>query len=165
MSSKIVRHSKYTDIEAIMTIYHFARNKMVKSGNPSQWIGGYPSQELIQSDIASGNSYVVTVDDKIIGVFSFIIGEDDTYSVIDGEWLNDKRYGTIHRIASADGVHGIADTCLEFCKTKGVDIRIDTHADNTPMLSWIRKRGFVHCGTIYVANGTPRLAFQLANGL
>lgn len=143
-----------------MDIYDLARRRMRESGNQTQWIDGYPSREVIASDIADGNSYVVESDDHMEGVFTFIIGEEPTYRKIDGKWLNDRPYGTIHRIASASGAKGIADACLEFCKSKGVDIRIDTHADNAPMLGWIAKSGFTYCGVVYVSNGTPRKAFQ-----
>ncbi len=70
-------------------------------------------------------------------------------------------YETIHRIASAPGAKGLADIALDFCKTKGVNIRIDTHADNVPMLGWIAKHGFKYCGIIRVKDGSPRKAFQL----
>ena len=39
-------------------------------------------------------------------------------------------------------------------------LRIDTHADNEPMLNAVKRYGFKHCGVIYVADGSPREAFQ-----
>ena len=38
---------------------------------------------------------------------------------------------------------------------------MDTHADNAPMRHLLEKSGFSHRGTIYVEDGTPRLAFDL----
>lgn len=160
-TDKKVRLTSLADLDAVMKIYEEAKARMRKSGNMTQWVNGYPSRDVIIKDIAEGNSHVVEVDGVIAGVFTFIVGADPTYSMIEGRWLNDKPYGTIHRIASADGVAGIADASLDFCKTKGVDIRVDTHADNIPMLGWIASRGFTYCGIIYVSDGTPRKAFQL----
>ena len=160
-ASTLVRCTTTSDLDVVMSIYEYARVRMRESGNPNQWINGYPSQDVICQDIINGNSYVIESGKKIIGVFTFIIGEDPTYRTIEGKWLNDNLYGTIHRIASAPGAKGIADMCLDFCKSKGVDIRIDTHADNAPMLGWIAKRGFTYCGIIYCHNGTPRRAFHL----
>lgn len=53
---------------------------------------------------------------------------------------------------------------LSFAESFGVDIRIDTHKDNKPMLHLIRKNGFTRCGVIIVDDGTPREAFQKKAG-
>lgn len=156
-----VRHTEVRDLDSVMAIYDEARGRMRAGGNSMQWVNGYPSTDVILNDIAHGNSYVVESTAGIVGVFSFIVGDDPTYKMIEGEWLNTEPYGTIHRIASTTGAKGIADAALSFCMSKGVEIRIDTHADNRPMLRWIAKRGFHHCGIIYVGDGTPRKAFQL----
>lgn len=39
-------------------------------------------------------------------------------------------------------------------------IRIDTHADNKTMQHLIEADGFTRCGIIYIADGTPRIAYQ-----
>ena len=145
----------------MMEIFGIDRSFMKKSGNPSQWRDNYPTEQLIRSDIQKGVSYVVIADDKIVGTFVFAEGAEPTYSEIDGAWLNEKPYGTIHRIASDGSVKGLADECLRFCKTVNENIRIDTHEDNAPMLRWINRSGFEKCGIIRVADGSPRYAFQL----
>lgn len=157
-----VRPAAPTDLDALMAIYADARKRMRAAGNATQWTDGYPSADVISADISAGNSYTVISANRIIGAFSFIIGDDPTYAAIDGEWPDNRPYGTIHRIASAPGEKGIADAVLGFCRLRGQAIRIDTHADNAPMLGWIRSRGFDYCGIIRVADGTPRLAFQLS---
>lgn len=159
-----IRHASVADLDAVMAIYDYARQRMAEGGNPSQWVDGYPSREIISADIDAGNSYVIESDGVISGVFTFIVGDDPSYAEIDGAWPDNSPYGTIHRIAAAPGVKGVADTCLDYCLTRGVNIRIDTHSDNLPMLGWIEKRGFLYCGIIRVANGTPRRAFQLTRG-
>lgn len=158
-----VRKTVLRDLDEVMAIYCYARVQMSEQGNPNQWVDGYPTMELIAADIEAGNSYVIENGERIIGVFTFIIGEDPTYAHIQGAWLNNNAYGTIHRIARAPGAKGIADACLAYCKSKQVDIRIDTHADNTLMLNWITSRNFTYCGIILCHNGTPRKAFQLLN--
>lgn len=160
MKDYAVRKAGPEDLDEIMAIYDYARQRMARAGNPRQWIDGYPSWGVIAADIDCGNCYKLERDGRISGVFAFIPGADPTYDSIEGEWLNDHPYGTIHRIASAPGARGIADACLEFCQGHAGDIRIDTHEDNAPMLGWIRSRGFAYCGIIRCHNGTPRLAFQ-----
>ena len=49
---------------------------MHASGNPNQWVAGYPSRTLIEEDIARGVSYVVDRDSVIEAVFSYI---EDVY--------------------------------------------------------------------------------------
>ena len=39
-------------------------------------------------------------------------------------------------------------------------IRSDTHADNKTMQHLIEADGFTRCGIIYIADGTPRIAYQ-----
>lgn len=156
-----VRRAREADLERIMQIFDFARGMMRKAGNNAQWINGYPSPSRILDDIREETAFVVESADGIAGVFTFIVGEEPTYSEIDGAWPDDKPYGTIHRIAAAEGAKGIADTALDFCMRSGVNIRIDTHADNRPMLNWIAKHPFRYCGIIRVADGSPRKAFQL----
>lgn len=156
-----IRKSTSGDLTRIIEIYNLARAFMINTGNPSQWNDNYPSIELVRADIQRGVSYVVIDKNKIIGTFVFIIGGDPTYARIDGKWLNDSLYGTIHRIASDGSSKGVADACLRYCQKIIDNIRIDTHADNSVMLNWITRSGFKYCGIIHVADGTPRLAFHL----
>lgn len=158
----IVRHTLLTDLDAVMPIFDHAKRIMRKTGNTTQWVNGYPSREAISADINAGNSYIIEDNKKIIGIFTFVIGDDPNYAKIEGAWPDSKPYGTIHRIAAAPGAKGIADIALDYCKKAGVNIRIDTHADNAPMLGWIRKHAFEYCGIIHVEDGTPRKAFQLS---
>lgn len=156
-----IRRAVVSDIDSMIHIFEYARCRMRESGNPNQWVNGYPSKENIIADILNGNSYVIESEGVIVGVFTFIIGEEPNYATIEGDWPDNTPYGTIHRIAAAPDRNGIADIVLNFCKKTGVNIRIDTHKDNYPMLRWIKKRGFVYCGIIRVEDGSPRKAFQL----
>ena len=156
-----IRRTTLNDLQRVMEIYDIARQFMKDVGNPTQWNDSYPSEKLIISDINNGVSYVIMDGDKIVGTFVFVEGEEPTYSTIDGCWLNEKPYGTIHRIASDGSVKGIADECLNFCKKRNPNIRIDTHKDNSVMLRWINRSGFKKCGIIHVSDGTPRYAFQM----
>ena len=151
------------DLPAIRNCYAYAREQMKKNGNPTQWGDKSPAEELILGDIASGNGYIIENDGTICGVFAFIIGPEPTYREIwNGQWLNEEEYGTIHRLASNGKAGGIFEACLHFCERLCPNIRTDTHADNAPMQYLLRKHGFQPCGTIRVANGTLRTAFQKA---
>lgn len=157
-----VRKTLPSELARVMPIYDHARLRMAACGNPNQWIDGYPSADIIKQDITLGNHYSIFVDGRLAGVFTFIIGADPTYDVIDGRWLNDEPYGTIHRIAAAPQATGIADICLTYCLGLVPDIRIDTHEDNAPMRGWIESRGFSYCGIIRCHNGSPRRAYHFS---
>ncbi|MDR0558844.1 MAG: GNAT family N-acetyltransferase [Prevotellaceae bacterium] len=157
-----IRKTDAREIAVLMQIFEQARHFMRNSGNPDQWIDGYPSIEIIIKDITDGNSYVcIDGSGEIAGTFSFARGNEPAYSKIyEGQWLNDKPYGVIHRLAGKTGSIGIADACLQWCSKKCENIRTDTHRDNFIMRKILENRGFTQCGIIYVANGTQRLAFQ-----
>ena len=76
-----IRKTTLADIPEIMEIYTIARSFMCKTGNPTQWAGGYPKEELIRKDIASGDSYVAVENGRIEVVFFYRKGEDPTYKV------------------------------------------------------------------------------------
>ena len=163
-----IRLGRKEDIQNIMPLYTYAKKFMAANGNTSQWSGHYPASEDILKDIANGNYYVCTPDDepdKIVGGFAFIIGKEPNYTVIEnGTWHSDRPYGTIHRIASNGQAKGIARTCFDFCGSKIGYLRIDTHADNHPMQNAVLHYGFRKCGTIYLTDGSPRVAFDYMQG-
>ena len=57
-------------------------------------------------------------------------------------------------------MRGAATECLRFCMRQCEILRIDTHENNAPMRGLLRKLGFVQCGTVHLADGSPRLAFE-----
>ena len=156
-----IRKTKSSEIDAVMKIYASAREFMKKTGNPNQWGDNRPEQSKIEADINNGESYVCVDDGEIVGVFTYIYGKDDpTYlEIYEGEWLNDRPYGVLHSVAAVSG-RGAGAAALKWALEQCGNIRIDTHEDNKPMRSLLKKHGFEHCGTIYLENGDPRIAFQ-----
>lgn len=158
-----IRKSRPKDIDIIMPVYDSARQFMRSKGNMTQWTNGYPSRGAILADIAAGNHYI-GIDSKGMPamVFALILGPDPTYDIIeDGAWPHNGPYGTIHRLASTGRHRGILAACTAFALKLADTIRLDTHADNSAMLSAARRLGYVRCGVIYCQDGTPRIAMQL----
>lgn len=157
-----IRRSVKGDIDRIMEVYDSARQYMRSQGNFGQWTGGYPDRNTILTDIAHWSHYIAEDEDgEVLMVFSFILGADPTYKEIEGgKWLNDKPYGTIHRIASTGRKGGMLKACVDFCKEAIDNIRIDTHADNSPMQNALHRLNFHCCGVIHTDDGSPRLAFH-----
>lgn len=158
-----IRRAVAEDLGDVMPIYDKARAFMRRSGNMKQWINGYPSEEDISRDISKGNLYVgENGEGRIVLAFAYITGEDPTYKEIEGSWIRDIPYGTIHRIASDGSCRHTLEKSVEYCLGIRSDLRIDTHKENRPMLEALKRAGFERCGVIICADGTPREAFQLS---
>ena len=154
-----IRKAKMDDLTRILEIYAYAREFMVKTGNPNQWRRTNPPRETLESDISAGNLYVVE-ENGIHGVFAYFTEPDPTYSYIeDGAWLYDSPYGTIHRVAG-DGSGGIFSAVMRFAEGRNPHVRIDTHHDNKVMQHVLERNDFQKCGIIYLANGEPRIAYE-----
>lgn len=156
-----IRKAETDDFENIMSIYLYAQDFMIESGNPNQWGHSYPKKELVKEDIKRGICHLVCDDCGSHGVFALVGGDEPTYQYIeDGKWLNDDEYVTVHRIAGDGKVKGIFNCAINYCKSISDNIRIDTHMDNKIMQKLIEKNDFKRCGRIYVADGSPRIAYQ-----
>ena len=157
----LIRKTMAADIEAASEIYAEARRFMRQCGNPNQWSSTYPNEETVREDILSGNGYVCEDGGEVVGVFFFRVGNDPTYErIYDGKWLSDAPYAVIHRIAVKYQGRGIAGFIFRECFAMHPNLRIDTHRDNLPMQTSLKKNGFLPCGTIYLESGDPRIAFQ-----
>ena len=154
-----IRKSEFRDLPAILSLYANARRFMAEHGNPTQWGESYHSKEIVQADITLRRGYVCEEGQELLAAFVFCTGEEPSYRKIDGSWLNDTPYGFVHRIAS-NGGRGAAMFSLSWCLLQCGNLRIDTHADNLPMQSLLKKMGFSRCGIIRLEDGTLRTAFQ-----
>ena len=157
---QMIRLAKESDISTLLKIYDAAKKYMHENGNPTQWTGKYPDEETLTDDIKKNQLFVAEESGLIYGCFALIEGEDPTYGYIDGEWKSNAPYGTIHRIASSRIKKGLFDECVNFARTRYNHLRVDTHEDNKPMQSVALKNGFEYVGIIYLADGSPRRAYE-----
>ncbi|GHV08763.1 acetyltransferase [Clostridia bacterium] len=157
----LIRKTTAQDLPSALKIYSEARVFMRENGNPTQWKDYYPPEEMIKTDITTGRGYVCEDGGEVVAVFYFNIEQDPTYDYIEGAWLYDADYGVVHRIAVRRGTKGVGAYCLNWAYEQCRNLKIDTHEDNIPMLKLLDKLGFVHCGKIWVLDGTEeRVAFQ-----
>ena len=163
----LIRRANTEDVTSIMAVLQAAKGIMRSSGNLNQWTEGYPSREVVLSDISGGVGHVVEKDGRLVAYFAFIPSPDPTYSYIEGgSWLDDTLpYHVVHRIGSVPEVHGVFRAIMDWCFAHDPNIRIDTHRDNGIMRHCILGYGFTYCGVIYLESGDPRLAFQLLKPL
>lgn len=161
------RKSKKADVKSIMKIINQAQ-EYLKNQGIDQWQNNYPNEDVINTDISNGESYVLEKDGNIVATSVISFNKEKTYDVIhDGKWLTDGECAVIHRIAVDNtckglGVsHKIIEYAEEMCKEKDINsIKVDTHRENLSMQNMLKKNGFKYCGVIYLADGAERVAFE-----
>lgn len=164
MSLALVK-AREEDLPRVENLIDEARAAL-KSDGVDQWQGKDPTPEALLENIKAGCCYFFK-DDGVVGMAVLKVGDDPTYDVIDGKWLTDGDYLTIHQfvVESERKGEGISRRMMErifaYAKFKGIPaIRIDTHADNFRMRGLIESTGFTYCGVITVADGTERVAYE-----
>lgn len=158
-----IRLANQQDIPKMQAIFEYGRQVQIESGNTTQWQAGYPAESLIVEDIEQKAAHVCLDEHgEIIATFSVFTAPDPTYAEIEGQWLNDEEYATIHRLASAGTVVGAGQYCIQWVQDQYDNVRIDTHDQNVQMKHILQKLNFQYCGIIYLANGEARNAYHYA---
>ncbi|MBR3227350.1 MAG: hypothetical protein IKF68_02270 [Erysipelotrichaceae bacterium] len=164
----IITKATEKDLEAILSIVEDAR-RFLRDHGVNQWQDGYPNRASFLEDIAEKRLYVVKTADTVSAVFA-LVDHEETYDVIyDGEWLNDRDYVAVHRIAVKEDLKGtgIARFIFDELKKKYGDIRVDTHEGNINMRRCLLNNGFRYCGIIYLKRNsesdTKRLAYHYSD--
>ncbi|MBE5793718.1 MAG: GNAT family N-acetyltransferase [Clostridiales bacterium] len=155
-----IRKTTLADMEQLLALFANARRFMAANGNTAQWWGGYPTREMLEADIAAGESYVCEEEGHIYASFVMINRPEPTYQKIEGAWKNELPYGTLHRIASSGEKRGMVDLIVDWAYQRCGNLRGDTHELNRPMQKAFERNGFLRCGTIWVADGSPRIAYH-----
>ena len=143
----------------------------LKSMGVDQWQKGYPNRSVWQQDIEQRVSFAAVDEDKVCGAFMLLTEDEPSYAEIEGCWLTEAPYASLHRVCVADFCKGkgVAGAMFEFAFEKAKElgfksIRIDTHLQNNSMLRAIEKAGFVRCGEIILKGGSEdgdiRVAFE-----
>ena len=151
--------AKEKDLERMCEITKMAKNQLKKMGL-DQWQKGYPSREVWIQDIEDGCAYLAVEGGQILGVFAFQTTPDVSYGEINGKWLTDGAYASMHRVCVADeskgrGVAGkmFVQGFLMAGELGFPAVRIDTHPGNIPMQRALEKAGFLACGEIHLKGG------------
>ena len=145
--------------------------RQLKNMGVDQWQKGYPNREVWQQDIEDRVSFVAVEGDTVMGAFMLLTSDEPSYAEIDGSWLTETPYASLHRVCVSDHCKGsgVAGKMFEFACRKAKELgfasmRIDTHPQNKSMLRAIAKAGFTRCGDIRIVggseNGDLRVAFE-----
>ena len=147
--------------------------RFLKESGVDQWQDGYPTPEVFIEDIERGACHVFLIEGRAAGVISVFFEPEPNYNEVeDGNWVTGNApYAVFHR-AAVDGDYrgmGIASEMLSYAENMAAErgfksMRGDTHRDNKAMRRTLEKRGFVHCGTIYIdgikSERTKRVCYE-----
>ena len=150
---------KLADEKDIFGIYSCIKDakKMLKESGSDQWqdTDGYPSMDTIKEYVSKREMYVNVINNEISGCIALCPGIDKSYTEIDGEWLNDEPYYTLHLMAVKANHYrtGVAKELIEEMKKIALkdhiyNLKVDTKKENIPMSSLLLKLGFVKTGVI-----------------
>lgn len=162
--------AKKEHLEDICRITEEAKAQLRRLGL-DQWQKGYPSEEVWREDIENRMAWLAAEENRILGAFAFQTTPDVSYGEIQGKWLTDCPYASMHRVCVSDdskgkGVAGhMFRHGFSMAEQLGfASLRIDTHEGNLPMQRALGKAGFVRCGTIILRSGCEtgeeRVAFE-----
>ena len=162
--------AKEADLQDILAMTQKAREYLGSQGL-IQWQGLYPAAEDILADIAAGTGWLFTHEGKCAGYVCLETGAVPGYDAIEGKWLTETPYASVHRIMVQPEWRraGLAAEMIQLCEDLAMgrgfaSVKADTHPDNGPMNGLLRKCGYAHCGTIYIVggdeDGQPRAAYE-----
>jgi ribosomal protein S18 acetylase RimI-like enzyme len=153
------RLAEQKDLDEMCRITEEAKEQLRRLGL-DQWQKGYPSREVWEMDIEEQMAWLAVEEGQILGVFAFQVTPDISYGEIEGAWLTDSPYASMHRVCVSDSCKGkgVAGQMFRYgfsmAEKLGFDsVRIDTHPENLPMQRALKKAGFAACGTIYLKGG------------
>ncbi|WP_379945507.1 GNAT family N-acetyltransferase [Enterococcus devriesei] len=167
------RRSTPADIPEINQIIQAAKEYLKQQGSPQWQNGREPHEAVIRQDISKAASYVLTMNEEIVGTVALIADKDPVYEAIEGQWLHKGPYVALHHVAVSQKYRGgglgkaVLQAAIHQAQVLGYeDIRIDTYPANQPMLGLIEKLGFKYCGMVHFPfEHGERKAFQLIQPL
>lgn len=160
-----LRKAVISDAGIIWEILQQAIEQRRRDGS-QQWQSGYPNEQVVEEDIASGYGYVLADNDDVIAYAAVVFGIEPAYNDIKGAWLSLGDYAAIHRVAVADTAKGKGVAKHLFTLIEGLavtnnvySIKVDTNFDNIPMLKILDRLNYTYCGEVFFY-GAPRMAYE-----
>lgn len=161
----LFRKAVDADAGRIWQIIKQAKEQMRQLGS-KQWQDGYPMLETIKEDIALGYGYVLCEEGEVIAYGAAIFTGEPAYEELIGQWMDDKPYVVVHRLAVADEgkQRGLATYFMQrveelSCRNGVFRFRVDTNFDNEYMHRMLARLGFAYCGEVWYRKGS-REAFE-----
>lgn len=145
-----LRKTQNRDIPQVMALYRAVVAQMRTQGF-GQWSEAYPNRDLLEADIARGNSHAAFLGEKLIAAMTV---DGDVASAYDHiKWRCEGPAATLHRLCvhpnrQGDGTgRRMLAHAHEIAREMGARcMRIDTGDDNATARKFYQKAGYVEMG-------------------
>ena len=148
-----IRGATMSDADTVFGLIEEAK-AFFKAHDIDMWQRGYPWFPDIIEDITSGDAYVCTDGDRIVGYIFITFSEEDFHSTLKGKW-EDGDPAVFHRlVVDADCKRsGIASMLISFAEELArengcTSMRTETDVTNVPMTSLMKKLHYVERGPL-----------------
>lgn len=155
-----VRPVRADELDSAFEVIEDGRRAIAALGI-DQWQNGSPSRETISNDIVNQRLYGAYDEAGLCAVCALCGGIEPYYLKIEGKWLTDGPYITIHRMAArrrarhAGAAAALLTEAERIARASGIlSLRADTHRGNAVMQRFMDKNGFANCG---ITDYTPQI--------
>ena len=146
------------DLPELFGLYRAAIARMDEQNIP-QWDEIYPSIEVLQADVSSGQMQIGRVNGKI--AVAFLLEECSEEDYEDADWrYRDPRFIVLHRLCvhPAFQGQGVARQTMDFLEQAVLDsglsaVRLDAFSLNPAALKLYESRGYEKAGEIQFRKG------------
>lgn len=131
-----------------------------------QWLEGYPSDALLETDFLSRRGYIIVSEGKTAGYVVVDTKGDEEYERLSHIWNLHGEYAVVHRLVLSDEYrgHGLASHVVQHIEKAVAEnglniIRFDTGLQNTPMQRLLARHSYTNLGEYDFVWGR-RLAYE-----
>ena len=155
----VFRKAELTEAPQVFSIYRAAIGRMQASGI-DQWDDTYPTQAVIEQDIANGEMTIGLIGGII--VCAFVLNKEQWEGYEDGDWqYSNLPFSVLHRLCVNPTYQGkgIAKQALQYIeallKSKGVGVlRLDSFPQNLNAVKLYEKQNYIKVGETAFRKGT-----------
>lgn len=164
----MIRKALLSDVKICQSIAQDC-GKALRDSGIDQWTEDYPSEAILQQDVANEDLYVLEMNAEIVGMIVLNEMQDPEYSAIN--WLTSKedKNLVVHRLAvnpNHQG-NGFARILMDFAEELGrinnyKSIRLDTFSQNIRNQKFYENRGYQRLGEIMLSYRTdfPYICYE-----
>lgn len=161
------RKADTDDLQSILELFSRAVEHLRARGI-DQWDEHYPTSEIIENDINSGNMCVLCEDETIVS--AIVINEHQEEEYEQGQWKDDSKPAVIHRLcvdpkAQSKGIgRRMMDYAERLINEKDyTSIRLDVFSQNPRAYQLYKNLGYLHTGEATFCKGFFYLMEKILN--
>lgn len=160
MSRIEIRKATLHDLEVVCSIILDCKRSMTESGDV-QWPDHHPSPEEVKKGVVSGQHFIASIGEEVVGGVLLNHSSDEQYKSIDWRFRDDNPL-IVHRLAVSPKFQGrgVAKELMRFAERYArlngcVALRLDTFGENKTSSIFYEKLGYERAGTIQMPQYMP----------